>query len=78
MARLDNHPSQPTERDDWPLWQRQMMHQVNKTADNVEKIQEDVTQCRVDIARLQVKSGLTGAIGGCIAAAILWLVNAGK
>lgn len=50
----------------WNEWSRHVLAELERLNDCQEKIETDVKQISVDIAMLQVKAGVWGAIAGLI------------
>lgn len=51
----------------WAQWSRHVLSELKRQNDWLSGIQEELVQARLEIARLQVKSGIWGAVGGILA-----------
>ena len=58
------------ENDGWDEWRNHVLAELKKNNGAHNRLFEILDQVRVDIARLQVKSGVWGILGGLIPATI--------
>ena len=62
---------------DWGEWGRHVLLALEKNEDDHTKLSETLSTIQLDIAKLQMKAGLWGALAGAvpgIAAAVIMLV----
>lgn len=62
----------------WNEWSKHVLAELERLNDGYEEINKNVNKIRVEIAMLQVKSGIWGVIGGCIplmVAFMFWLLK---
>lgn len=70
MARKKN-------RNGWERYQKHVLAELERFNESHDKIVEKLEKVRIDIAKLQVKAGITGAIGGLLGAIGLMLLKGG-
>ena len=59
---------------EWKQWSQYVLKGLERLSDSYDGLRRDMENIRVDIARLNVKSGFWGAIGACIPVGIGLLV----
>lgn len=62
----------------WHEWSRHVLAELERLNGVCELMRVDIAKVRIDIARLQVKAGVWGLIGGSIPviiALILWMMK---
>lgn len=52
--------------DDWDNWRAHVLSELKRANDNFAVVAASVTNLHIEIAKLQVKSGVWGIIGGMI------------
>jgi len=64
----------PEKENGWDEWSKHVLAELERQNDNIEKLFSSTTQCRLEIAKLQVKSSVWGGIAGAVTAilAIFW------
>lgn len=55
---------QETVQGDWASWANHVLSELERLNTNMEKLRDEQTTTRVEIAALKVKSGVWGALGG--------------
>lgn len=58
------------ETEDWKLYRRQVLSDLNRISDNVEKLADSDTEIRVDIGRLKLCAAIWGGVAGILAGTI--------
>ena len=56
--------------EDWQLYRRQVLSDLQRISENVEKLADSDTEIRIDIGRLKLCSAIWGATAGIIAGII--------
>ncbi len=67
-----------SEPSDWNQWSKYVLKELERLNTCIEGQKDKLNRISIDIARLKVKSGMWGAIGGAIPICILlavWLVK---
>lgn len=59
----------------WEAWREHVLAEIKRSNDNIVVITGALNAIQVEIARLQVKSGIWGVIGGLIPVLIVILVE---
>lgn len=62
----------------WNEWSKHVLAELERLNNCYEELNKSVNKVHVEIAMLQVKSGIWGAIGGCIplmVAFVYWLLK---
>ena len=62
----------------WFVWSKHVLMQLERNSKCLNEIKQELTLAKIEIARLKVKSGVWGAIGGAIPVCVaigLWLVT---
>jgi len=64
----------------WTQWSKHVLLKLGELEKNMSKIYEAITELKVEIAMLKVKSGVWGLLGGLIPAAIaiIYILLKGK
>ena len=52
--------------DGWREWSKHVLVELKRLDESYQRISDDITLIKVEIAQLKVKSGMWGAIGACI------------
>lgn len=65
----------PPNGDGWDVWSKHVLKELERLNECYEGIAGEITQVRVEIATLKVKSGIWGLVGGAIPVAIgmIWI-----
>lgn len=61
--------------DDWQDIGQHVIKELERMNDNIEQLKDSMTDVKVDVAMLQVKSGVWGLIGGLVPVIIMILVE---
>lgn len=64
--------------DSWMAWSRHVLHQLETDTKCLYEIKREITLLKIEIAKLKVKSGIWGAIGGAVPLAVglaIWLIK---
>jgi len=71
---LDTIMATPEKENGWDEWSKHVLAELERQNTNIEKLFSSTTQCRLEIAKLQVKSSVWGGIAGAVTAlaAIFW------
>ena len=64
-----------TDNESWESYSRLVLTKLDEHEDVLQDISKELTNIRVDIGMLKVKSGLWGLIGGFIPVAIAVILN---
>lgn len=67
----------PPEGDGWPEWRKHVLLTLESFTEGMRDLTAQVVSCRIQIAKLKVKSGLWGAMGASVPILIgfiLWLL----
>lgn len=59
------------ENESWNTWRKHVLAEIKRVNGNAEKIQDGVHSLKVEIAKLQVKSGVWGLVGGMVPVVVL-------
>lgn len=62
----------------WNEWSRHVLMELERLNNCYDGMNKSLGQIKIDIAMLQVKSGIWGAIGGCIPVLVtilIWVVS---
>ena len=65
----------------WQEWSKHVLKTLEDLNDKYESLDEKVNQIRIDIAKLQVKAGIWGAMGGAVPVVIglaIWILRSFK
>ena len=62
--------AQPTTNGEWIRWSQYVLRGIEANCGSIERLEEKVNAQSREIAMLQVKAGMVGALGGAIAALI--------
>lgn len=68
----------PDKKDGWEQWGKYVLKELERLNACYTSLDKNVTDVKVEIARLKVKSGVWGAIGGVIPVAIglgIWAIK---
>ena len=65
----------PTEANGWNEWSKHVLAELKRQNNNVEKLFSLTSQCKVEIAKLQVKASVWGGIGGVLAAIVAMMIR---
>lgn len=61
----------PTEsKEDWADYRRLLLAEIKRLNEHQEKVETEIQKLKVQLAVLQVRAGLTGLVGGALAAGI--------
>lgn len=59
----------------WSEWQRYVLMELHRIGNDQKEVVEKITNLRVEVGKLQVKSGFWGAIGGIVSVGTIVLVQ---
>jgi len=59
-----------TAENGWKEWQNHILKELERLSTAIGEIQKDIQNVSISVAKLQVKAGAWGALGGAIAASI--------
>ena len=62
------------QKDSWTEWKQLVLHSLKQQVESQEKLQAQITELQISIAKLQVKAGVWGAAAGAIPAIVVVLV----
>ena len=65
----------PEKENGWDEWSKHVLAELERQNRNIEKLFGITSQCRIEIAKLQVKSSIWGGLSGLIAALTVILLN---
>jgi hypothetical protein len=60
----------PGDAEDWKLYRRQVLSDLQRISGNVEKLADSDTEIRVDIGRLKLCAAIWGGVAGIFAGII--------
>tara|TARA_Y100000296_G_C5059622_1_gene199088 strand:+ start:225 stop:440 length:216 start_codon:yes stop_codon:yes gene_type:complete len=58
----------PDKENGWDEWSKHVLAELERQNDNIEKLFSITSQCRIEIAQLQVKSSVWGGLAGAVTA----------
>ena len=58
----------PEKDNGWDEWSKHVLAELERQNRNIEKLFSVTSQCRIEIAKLQVKSSVWGGLSGLLAA----------
>ncbi len=64
----------PNDNNGWNEWSRHVLAELKRQNDAIENIEKNLGKISIDIAMLQVKAGVWGAIAGMIPVIIALIV----
>lgn len=64
-----------TELESWDNWREHILAEIKRGNDNIILLTNAITGINVEIAKLQVKSGIWGVMGGMIPVCIVLVVK---
>lgn len=62
------------ETSDWSVYRIQVLSELKRINDNVEKLADSDTEIRITIGKLQLCAAMTGAIGGGLMAFVVMFI----
>ena len=62
----------------WSQWKEHVLKELERFDENQQEMTEALYKCHIEIAKLQVKSGVWGLIGGMIPVMIYILISYAK
>jgi len=60
----------PQQQNGWQQWSNHVLKELDRLNSGMLTMNNELTQLRIEIAMLKVKSGIWGAIGACVPIAI--------
>ena len=61
-------------KDGWVIWGRHVLETLKSQSAKIDKLGDDIIEIKTSIARLEVKSGIWGAMGGLIPVIIAMII----
>ena len=74
-------PNDKVSDDSWFAWSKHVLMQLEEYSKCIHQIKRDVTDIKVEIAKLKIKASIWGAIGGEIPVVVaigIWILKDSK
>ena len=75
---MDKELEDKVSADSWFAWSKHVLMQLEADTTCLRQLKEEITKLRVEVGRLQIKSGAWGAVGGAIPVVVglaIWLLK---